>query len=387
MLTNEHKCVILMLYFGIFANFQEENMKTIVCEMCESTSFAKEDGMFVCQGCGMKYSAEEAKKLMVEVDAPEMGVAPAAPKESAQSRELENLYQVARRAKNDGNSENAAKYYEQVLMRDPTSWEANFYTVYYQAMSCKIAQIESAAIRLRNSLDSTVMLVKNSGANVGDVLSEMTAQLLLISRMFYNAARNHYQGIDISIQYKYHQECLNNCCAARDILYEFGSCVEKYFGDAYGMAVCVPCWLAGIEMHKELLPEFSNEELNKNMIIGYYAMIQKYTNKYDKEKNAFERQDQEKRIKEINYKIAAKEEELKKRKSSSVWGCVAGIFPLLFGMCFVGEIPVLGLIYMLVGIALIIGGILVGRGKEEREEELEALRLEQKKLREKNSKK
>ncbi|MBR5231844.1 MAG: TFIIB-type zinc finger domain-containing protein [Clostridia bacterium] len=43
-------------------------MKKIVCEMCESTEFVKEDGLFVCQGCGCKYSSEDAKKMMKEVD-------------------------------------------------------------------------------------------------------------------------------------------------------------------------------------------------------------------------------------------------------------------------------------------------------------------------------
>ena len=42
-------------------------MKKIVCEMCESTDFIKEEGLFVCQGCGCKFSADEAKKMMREV--------------------------------------------------------------------------------------------------------------------------------------------------------------------------------------------------------------------------------------------------------------------------------------------------------------------------------
>lgn len=32
------------------------------CEICGSTDFVKNDGMFVCQKCQMKYTAEEAKK-------------------------------------------------------------------------------------------------------------------------------------------------------------------------------------------------------------------------------------------------------------------------------------------------------------------------------------
>jgi hypothetical protein len=42
-------------------------MKKMICEMCESTEFIKEDGLFVCQGCGCKYPLEEAKKLMKEI--------------------------------------------------------------------------------------------------------------------------------------------------------------------------------------------------------------------------------------------------------------------------------------------------------------------------------
>ena len=41
-------------------------MKALTCEMCGSTNLIKEDGVFVCQSCGTKYSVEEAKKMMIE---------------------------------------------------------------------------------------------------------------------------------------------------------------------------------------------------------------------------------------------------------------------------------------------------------------------------------
>lgn len=41
-------------------------MKQLTCEMCGSTDLMKQDGVFVCQTCGCKYSVEEAKKMMVE---------------------------------------------------------------------------------------------------------------------------------------------------------------------------------------------------------------------------------------------------------------------------------------------------------------------------------
>lgn len=72
-------------------------MKQLTCEMCGSTDLVKQDGVFVCQSCGTKYSVEEAKKMMVEgtVDVSGSTV------KIDTSDELENLYQIARRAKNE----------------------------------------------------------------------------------------------------------------------------------------------------------------------------------------------------------------------------------------------------------------------------------------------
>ena len=41
-------------------------MKQLKCEMCGGTDLIKQDGVFICQSCGIKYSVEEAKKMMVE---------------------------------------------------------------------------------------------------------------------------------------------------------------------------------------------------------------------------------------------------------------------------------------------------------------------------------
>ena len=130
-------------------------MKQLTCEMCGSTDLVKQDGVFVCQSCGTKYSVEEAKKMMVEgtVDVSGSTV------KIDTSDELENLYQIARRAKNEKNAENAAKYYDMILMKHPTSWEAAFYTVYFRAMQCKIAEIQSAAISIQNCLKNVLMLI------------------------------------------------------------------------------------------------------------------------------------------------------------------------------------------------------------------------------------
>ena len=41
-------------------------MKQLICEMCGGNDLIKQDGVFVCQNCGTKYTVEEAKKMMKE---------------------------------------------------------------------------------------------------------------------------------------------------------------------------------------------------------------------------------------------------------------------------------------------------------------------------------
>lgn len=49
-------------------------MKKMICEVCGGSNFLKENGVFVCQIYGMKYSLAEAKKLVKEVPDTEQSV-------------------------------------------------------------------------------------------------------------------------------------------------------------------------------------------------------------------------------------------------------------------------------------------------------------------------
>ena len=84
-------------------------MKQLTCEMCGSTDLLKQDGMFVCQNCGTKYTVDEAKKLMVEGTV-----------KIDNSEKLRNLYTLARQAKDSNDAENAVKYYDLIKQEDPS---------------------------------------------------------------------------------------------------------------------------------------------------------------------------------------------------------------------------------------------------------------------------
>lgn len=247
-------------------------MKAIVCELCGSNDIVKQGEFYICQHCGTKYSLEEAKKLLgtVKIDT---------------SEELKNLYQLARRARNDDNSENAQKYYEQILVKDPSSWEANFYSVYYQSMNTNIAGIRGAAIRVTNCEDTVLKLIEE---NVTDetirynAVDEVAARCISIADLLFTAAKNHYWGIGDSIRGQYTQEYLDRACASRDIIYYLGNYIEQMFGEEYAKGIGIHCWKTGIKMHQVLMPMFANKEANKNCILEYANKIQKYDSTYQK---------------------------------------------------------------------------------------------------------
>ena len=251
-------------------------MKKLTCEMCGSTDLMKDGGVFVCQSCGCKYSVEEARKMMIEgtVDVSGSTV------KIDTSSELANLYQIARRAKDDNNGENAAKYYDMIMVKDPTSWEASFYVVYFRAMECKIAQIQSAAISVSNCIDTVLKLIKDNVSDKAEqkkAYSEVASRVMIIASMLFNGAKNHYDGIDTQIRYNYLQEWLNNAFASMNCVYVLGDNLDAFFSaDAEANRLAVAAWKQGITWHQSLIGNLADKEGNRNTVNSYSSKIKKY---------------------------------------------------------------------------------------------------------------
>ena len=85
-------------------------MKQLTCEMCGSTELIKQEGFFVCQTCGTKYSVEEAKKMMIEGTVNVVGTV-----SIDNSASYDRILELARDAYNDKRFESAYNYYCQVV--------------------------------------------------------------------------------------------------------------------------------------------------------------------------------------------------------------------------------------------------------------------------------
>jgi uncharacterized Zn finger protein (UPF0148 family) len=254
-------------------------MKALTCEMCGSTNLIKEDGVFVCQSCGTKYSVEEAKKMMVEGTVDVKGTV-----KVDTSDELKNLYEIARRAKDSDNSENATKYYDMILVKDPSSWEANFYVVYYKAMSCKIGQISSAGNSVMNCLPSVIDLVENNVVEdeKENVLKEIQARCSIIAHMLSGAALSTYLDTDIEYRNDYLSDLGDRVLAATGVDFTLGDILEDRFKGKYS-ALSVDAWKDSIEVYQlytNQLPSYLDLSGMQNIINDFGDKIKKYDESY-----------------------------------------------------------------------------------------------------------
>lgn len=94
-------------------------MKRLTCEMCGSTELIKQEGVFVCQTCGCKYSVEEAKRMMVEGVVEVTGTV-----KVDNTDKITNYLDLAKTAKENGNNAEAEEYSNKILEIEPNNYQA-----------------------------------------------------------------------------------------------------------------------------------------------------------------------------------------------------------------------------------------------------------------------
>lgn len=197
-------------------------MKALTCEMCGSTNIIKQNGVFVCQNCGTKYSVEDARQMMNDDNGP---VEVTGSVRIDTSNELKNLYTLARRYRDADNTENAAKYYDQILINDPNSWEANFYLVYFSAFQAKKYQVPKIANDIYNIIAPTIQLIKE---HVTDEDEQEQALKDVISRTETIAPLLMKDGIDLDPM-----EFFATRDTVKSIFFQICAETEKHFDKRY----------------------------------------------------------------------------------------------------------------------------------------------------------
>ena len=169
-------------------------MKQLTCEMCGGTDLMKQDGAFVCQNCGMKYSVEEAKKMMIEGTVDVQGTV-----KVDNTAFVERYLQNARRAKQKEDWEETEKYYNMVEQNEPTNIEAIFYSSYGKA---KASLVEGDLYKRQAAfkvLQNCVSIIDDNfdlekAEENKKILEEISADIfgMACSNYVYNQRKNGY---------------------------------------------------------------------------------------------------------------------------------------------------------------------------------------------------
>jgi hypothetical protein len=246
-------------------------MKKLACEMCGSIDLIKQDGLFVCQNCGTKYSVEEAKKMMIEGTVEVTGTV-----KVDNLEKKSNLYVLARRAREDSDYENMEKFYGMIQVEDPNSWEAAFFSVYPRVMRCKLGEIESVAIIMNNSIENVMKLIKKTVSNEQEQLSaviDVTTHVRLASLKLYSASKENFGEKDSNLFVVQSMQVVK-------ILYNLGDQIELIYGDHEGLCqLAVSAWKIAIEKTREMMLHLLSDATNRNECLKY---VKSYTNKIQK---------------------------------------------------------------------------------------------------------
>lgn len=169
-------------------------MKQLTCEMCGGTDLIKEEGIFVCQICGCKYSVEEAKRMMVEGTVDVQGTV-----KVDNSAFVEKYLANARRAKEKEDWEETEKYYNMVEQNDPSNIEAIFYSSYGKAKSSLVEsdlyKRQAAFKVLRNCVSMIDDNYKKENEEENQkIIEQISADIIMMacSNYVYNQKRNGY---------------------------------------------------------------------------------------------------------------------------------------------------------------------------------------------------
>ena len=198
----------------------------------------------------------EAKKMMVEGTVEVQGTVTI-----DSSAELANLYEIARRAKDMNNAESAAKYYDQVLVKDPNNWEPNFYSVYFNTMSCKIDDVSKAAKNLSNCFKTVLELIKTSITDTSEqykIVNDITDKTITLGTKFLKELNTLYDERcsedskdELELMTRAADSVANSLLHTGQMGYDLGDQIQQLFDVNKYKDIIVKAWSFGIYGYRE----------------------------------------------------------------------------------------------------------------------------------------
>ena len=260
-------------------NAAEEMNKAIsvpgekLCGSCGG-ELEKDGNVYVCKQCGEVFKNEYAVEHgNVEVHKKVKKTAVNFSEEKTER--LNNLYTIARRAKDNDDAGQAEKYYDMILAEDPNSWEAVYYTTYFNVTQCVIRQISSAASKLENCLNSVFDLIDEYAQDESAAITDVYMKTKSFADLLFSNAQSHYSRFrDTNGSLS---EYFDRCIAISSLLFELANQLEKrYINQPAIGTMCAGAWKNGIKLRIK----FPCDADTQNKILAYSEKIKKYDASY-----------------------------------------------------------------------------------------------------------
>ena len=241
-------------------------MKRLTCEMCGGADLIKNDGVFVCQSCGTKYSVEEAKKMMHDGVVEMSGTL-----RLDNSIDLEKTLKNARRARDVEDYELAEKYYGMVFDADSDNWEGVFFYTYFRA----VKRVNKATVTsINNCLNTVLNLIKQEVTDPTEqtnAAAEVTKRSIHIYLMFYKSVKKDFdQIIPDQVNSDHHNKYVDGAFVAINALYYLGDKLDEILGDnGYANVLSVISWKEGVKCHSNFRYKLDRKRLIEDKIARY----------------------------------------------------------------------------------------------------------------------
>ncbi len=245
-----------------------------------------------CSYCGNEMTAmeavqialDESQKMLDEMQAKRVSI------NNVDRDELENLYTLARKAKNADDIVPASKLYGEILEKDPNNWEPNFYAVYFTARNSSIANMEMEASNIKESMLLVTALLAQKFESEGvsqelvSIITELTEKLTLLTQCYKKNSMEFLELCEMSEDAaEYIDEHRGICAECALIMYAWAICLEGHWGDKLGTFIA-QSYATGIEHHKRLAELMLTEAdfiHQKSEILKHAESVKKYNPNYN----------------------------------------------------------------------------------------------------------
>lgn len=193
---------------------------------------------------------------------------------------------LARRAREEGNAEDAKRFYDLVRTEDPENVEARFFYAYYCLWSGTKGSAYDDFMKFCNSTRSLVDALAGSDLEEDEklkMLDDMYASFNGLGASMRKIQLDLWKSAPDSQKAKYNDQKKKCEMMGIAILYNFGDAVEELFADnAKAQQVAVNAWKSGVALQQQ----YPYCGIEKTLPEKYFPKIQKAEPDYKLPKKA-----------------------------------------------------------------------------------------------------